>query len=331
MKTLRTILIATLAACASSGTVKSTGQLAEARKAYAEARASGAAAHAPDAFRAAADTLNEAELLHREDPGSNAEAHAAYLATRRAQVATARANTVTARTELEQRRARYTVIIQEHDAASRDELSSTSKELAHKNAALAQRDAELAKRNADFAAQNQQLDERNKALKDREAELAKTTEALEAEKQARAKLEAERDEAMTKLKEFASVVENERGTVITLGSELLFRSGESTLMPNAQAKLDKVATALKALETDQSLVIEGHADSRGSAEYNRRLSRDRADAVRAYLVTQGVGPDKVIAVGKGEEAPVASNTSAEGRANNRRVEIVISRSQSASK
>jgi outer membrane protein OmpA-like peptidoglycan-associated protein len=71
------------------------------------------------------------------------------------------------------------------------------------------------------------------------------------------------------------------------------------------------------------MVVEGHTDSQGSDDLNLKLSEDRAAAVRDYLVSRGVAADRLSAVGVGEKRPIADNTSAEGRANNRRVEIVI--------
>jgi outer membrane protein OmpA-like peptidoglycan-associated protein len=72
------------------------------------------------------------------------------------------------------------------------------------------------------------------------------------------------------------------------------------------------------------LEVEGHTDNVGSDEFNARLSEKRADTVRAYLVSQGVSPDTVIARGFGKTQPVASNDTASGRQQNRRVEVVVS-------
>ena len=71
------------------------------------------------------------------------------------------------------------------------------------------------------------------------------------------------------------------------------------------------------------IVVEGYTDSVGSDATNQKLSKDRAESVRAYLVSKGVPSEKITSVGKGEANPVASNDTPEGRANNRRVEIVV--------
>ena len=75
--------------------------------------------------------------------------------------------------------------------------------------------------------------------------------------------------------------------------------------------------------------VEGFTDSRGADDMNLKLSQDRANAVKDYLVSQGVKPEKVRAMGRGEANPVASNDTPEGRANNRRVEIVVQPSTTA--
>jgi outer membrane protein OmpA-like peptidoglycan-associated protein len=110
---------------------------------------------------------------------------------------------------------------------------------------------------------------------------------------------------------------------LTLSGEVLFKTGVAELLPVAEDRLDGVAQALKQLDASQKVVIEGHTDSRGSEESNERLSKERAEAVRDYLVKQGVSGAQLTAVGKGESEPIADNETAEGRANNRRVEIVI--------
>ncbi|HLM45177.1 MAG TPA: OmpA family protein, partial [Myxococcaceae bacterium] len=88
-------------------------------------------------------------------------------------------------------------------------------------------------------------------------------------------------------------------------------------------RLDEVAEALK--KTQSPLVIEGHTDSQGPEEVNEELSQLRAESVRDYLAEKGVDSARVRTTGLGESRPVASNKNPEGRANNRRVEIVIER------
>jgi len=129
--------------------------------------------------------------------------------------------------------------------------------------------------------------------------------------------------ALASLGEAAKVKDEERGTVITLDGSVFFASGKTTLLPIAEKKLDEVAKALNDTAADRTIVVEGHTDSNGSDSSNQKLSQDRADAVRSYLVTHGVKSEHITSVGKGESTPVASNDTAEGRANNRRVEIII--------
>ncbi len=117
--------------------------------------------------------------------------------------------------------------------------------------------------------------------------------------------------------------EEQRGTVITLSGSVLFATNQSTLLPIARQNLVSVANALKMTPEDRNIVVEGHTDSRGTDEHNMRLSHERASAVREFLVSQGVEPTRIQAVGRGESVPIADNSSPEGRANNRRVEIVI--------
>ncbi len=108
--------------------------------------------------------------------------------------------------------------------------------------------------------------------------------------------------------------------VLTLSGSVLFTSGSSTLLPAAQLKLNEVADVLTKQDPDSKMVVEGHTDSQGSASTNQELSQKRAQAVRDYLVSRGIAGDRVTAEGFGPSRPVANNGSAEGRADNRRVE-----------
>lgn len=170
--------------------------------------------------------------------------------------------------------------------------------------------------------QEQVLESKTKALK-------KTKEELDREQReaaaAKAQLEAVQSKlsaALKSLDELAQVKEESRGVVITLSGSVLFATGKHQLLDIAKTRLNEVAKAIKD-QGFKAIVVEGHTDSRGSESANEQLSLKRAEEVRAHLVSQGIPPNKITAVGRGEAAPVADNNTAEGRANNRRVELVI--------
>jgi outer membrane protein OmpA-like peptidoglycan-associated protein len=186
-------------------------------------------------------------------------------------------------------------------------------------------EAERKRAQADKDFRNNQLDTLNAT----KTEAEKTAMALENERRARAEAEKGRAEAekklslaMASLTEIAKVKEETRGVVITLSGSVLFATGKSTLLPIAQQKLAEVAKALKD-QGFKSLMVEGHTDAQGSADKNMVLSQQRADAVRMDLITHGIPSDKIRAMGIGSTRPVADNSTAEGRANNRRVEIIV--------
>jgi outer membrane protein OmpA-like peptidoglycan-associated protein len=116
--------------------------------------------------------------------------------------------------------------------------------------------------------------------------------------------------------------QTDRGMVLTLG-DVLFDTAQSTLKPGAGAVLDRVAGFLKQNEGTKVL-IEGHTDSRGGDAYNQQLSERRAQAVADGLAFRGVDRGRVEAVGRGKTLPVASNDTAAGQQQNRRVELVFS-------
>jgi outer membrane protein OmpA-like peptidoglycan-associated protein len=140
--------------------------------------------------------------------------------------------------------------------------------------------------------------------------------------QERAAREGAEARAAAALAQIAKVSQEKRGMVITLSGEVLFTSGRAELLPTARQKLSDVAKALKE-QGFKKLVVEGHTDSRGAPSQNEALSLRRAQAVRTYLVSEGIDSDKIDAVGNGSREPVADNATADGRANNRRVEIVV--------
>ncbi|RYZ95262.1 MAG: DUF4398 domain-containing protein [Moraxellaceae bacterium] len=119
----------------------------------------------------------------------------------------------------------------------------------------------------------------------------------------------------------------ERGLVVTLG-DVLFETDKSDLKQGAVANLAKLSAFLTQ-HPERTIAIEGHTDSVGSDDYNMSLSQRRANSVQQFLVGQGIAANRLTALGKGENFPVASNDSASGRQMNRRVEVIISNTQPA--
>lgn len=121
----------------------------------------------------------------------------------------------------------------------------------------------------------------------------------------------------------------ERGLVVTLG-DVLFATGRSELKGGAANNLGKLAAFLNQYQ-DRTVIIEGHTDNVGSEDSNSALSQRRADAVKSYLMKQGVGSARLNASGLGEGSPVAGNESATGRQQNRRVEVIIANTLTSSR
>ena len=155
------------------------------------------------------------------------------------------------------------------------------------------------------------------------AQLGTQTVALADETARRLDAEKRAKQAAEDLAKFATVKQEPRGMVITLSGSVLFASAKWELLPAAQMKLNEVATALTQEDPTSKMVVEGHTDSQGAASYNQDLSQHRAQAVRDYLVTRGIASDRISAQGFGPTRSVGDNASPEGRANNRRVEIVV--------
>ena len=277
-------------------------ELVEARAAYARAEKGPAAQMAPARLKLAKQALNSAELSYGAAPESEVRDRA-YIAVRRAEAAEAEAEADMAR--------------QRRERALR-ELASLSGVHAEKaRAELAAAGVQIDQANQQAMSERQRADEQS-----RRAQEANTN--LESERQARAQAEAQARQAMAELERMANVKRETRGLVITLSGQVLFVTDQATLLPAARTSLDSVVAALKGVTPETGkVVIEGHTDSTGARGYNLELSQKRAQAVRDYLVSHGVPGDLLTTQGLGPDRPVANNRSPEGRANNRRVEIVI--------
>jgi chemotaxis protein MotB len=124
-----------------------------------------------------------------------------------------------------------------------------------------------------------------------------------------------------------SVRMDDQGIVIVLSDDILFDSGKADIKTQAKPVLDDVAKVIRRKVPDKNIGITGHTDNvpikHSGWKSNWELGTARATNVLHYLVSKGVSPDRLSATGYGEHRPVASNATAEGRAKNRRVEIVI--------
>lgn len=155
---------------------------------------------------------------------------------------------------------------------------------------------------------------------DQKGDLANSRAQTESERQARLSAEQKTRDALMTIAGMKSE-QSERGLVLTLSGSVLFATGKSALLPTAKTRLDEAAKALQ--EDGRPMTIVGHTDSVGSDDANDKLSMARAESVRTYLVGRGLAAERVKAEGAGKARPIADNATAEGRANNRRVEIIL--------
>jgi outer membrane protein OmpA-like peptidoglycan-associated protein len=293
-----TIFVATLTiACATATPL----ELQHARVAYSRASAGPAAQMTPSDLHKAKTALDRAEQSFADDRDSQATIDFAYVAERTAQIAEAHAETALAEKRISKAKQELGERQGEIAKATQGALANTREQLGQAERGKAQQTQEA---NAERTAREQA---------DQKADASERKAAASEEKA------QEANAALARL----AAKEEERGMVITLSGSVLFRSNDTTLLPAAQTRLDQVAEALVA--KGQNVIIEGYTDSKGSQSSNMTLSQRRADAVRTYLISRGFPQDKILARGMGPDRPIADNTSTEGRANNRRVEIVIAK------
>jgi outer membrane protein OmpA-like peptidoglycan-associated protein len=300
MKTLQfMILVAFVALFAGCATV-APNELVNARSAYQQASQGPAAQLVPAELHKANVALDLAEQSFQKDPDSQETKDLAYVAQRKSEQAGA-LGAIAA------------------DKASKDEANVDFQK--KQTEIVKQGKQDLSNSEKQTAAARTELD-KNAAVK--EVQDKADAETAERAKQDLRDSEQRTADARAELAKLAAVKEDERGLIVILSGSVLFPSAKSTLLPSAQVKLNQVAKALLSIRA-RNLIVEGHTDSQGSEAYNQGLSQRRADAVRDYLVQHGYPADRIQSRGKGEGSPIADNASAEGRANNRRVEIIIER------
>ena len=130
------------------------------------------------------------------------------------------------------------------------------------------------------------------------------------------------DKQAAELQEIADTKRVEDGILVNVKSDLLFDTGSSQVKTKAGDQLVQLGNVLAKYKADR-IRVEGFTDSTGSAAFNDKLSRQRADAVREVLLSEGVKPDQILVFGYGESRPVASNSTPQGRQLNRRVDLII--------
>jgi outer membrane protein OmpA-like peptidoglycan-associated protein len=161
-------------------------------------------------------------------------------------------------------------------------------------------------------------------LQARDRETQRSAEQLGEARQAADAAQLRADSLETLLADL-KLKKTERGLVLTLG-DVLFETNQSTLQSGAYGTLDRLATALRE-KSGRKVLIEGHTDNVGSEDSNQQLSQRRARSVQSALTQRGVAGDQIMAVGKGESSPIASNDDAAGRQANRRVELIFTEDQ----
>ncbi len=192
--------------------------------------------------------------------------------------------------------------------------AARQKAMQEAEAARARAEAERAKAEAERKAREEALKQKDQAEADKMAALKQAELA-----------QKERLEMQEKLKglasEFAKVRQEKRGLVISL-SDILFDIDKATIQPGIAKNLEALAKILGEYP-DHKIQIEGHTDSTGSDEHNQLLSERRAIAVKNFLTNRNINPQQIESFGYGKTRPVATNSTPEGRQQNRRVDIII--------
>jgi outer membrane protein OmpA-like peptidoglycan-associated protein len=285
-----------LAGCQSTPPVNN--DLIAARDAVSKARSDPATAKsAAVELDRAGQALTRAEAAWANNRDNEETQHLAYLAKRRADIALA--------------------VGAQAQADERLQLAGAERERARLDARTREADvATQAARNAQANAQSAQANAQSAQADAQSAQM----QAEAARRQAAQ--EAERAAALERDLKSLQARNTQRGLVVTLG-DVLFASGSATLQPGAQRTVQQLAQVLQQYP-ERRVLIEGFTDSQGSDQMNLQLSQRRADAFRQALLSSGIASQRIEVRAHGEANPVADNSTAAGRQQNRRVEVLFS-------
>ena len=322
-------------------------ELFEARNAVRIAHIAAGDKYATSILTTADQQLAQAETAYRQKLGKAAVESAARETAQTAEEARVMAVKQRAEDEAQAQAAAEKKAAEEREAKARADAEAEAKrradaEAAQKQAETAKAEAEKMKAEAEAAAADaaRQKEAAEKATAEAvaqqqalAAETAKAQQAAAQSDQLRQQAEQMRQQAekekqelrarlLQQLNTILSTRDTARGLIANM-SDVLFKTGSFELLPGARERLAKVSGIVLAYPS-LHLQIEGHTDSVGTDDYNQTLSEKRADAVRDYLVQQGIAADSIEARGLGKTLPIASNETPEGRQQNRRVELVLS-------
>ena len=279
------------------------------------------AGYAPLAVGEAERAVRNAELASGDDLYRS---YLVYMADRRIQIARTRA-------EREQHEQILDKLEKEHSAmlikASQMEADQARQdaEQARLLVATTNEDAQRAREEREEALQKEAESARAAQLSAEEASQARRVADSRASEAEYARLEADlaskQVSSLTRQLENLQLRETESGVVVTLG-DVLFSSGQATLVEGGRSSLEEVVDLLQT-EPDKKIRVEGHTDSLGDADENLLLSEQRAKAVLEALVSMGVASDRISSLGMGEDFPISSNEDEDGRARNRRVDVIL--------
>jgi outer membrane protein OmpA-like peptidoglycan-associated protein len=319
--------------------------LYEARNAVRIAKWAGADVAAEESFQKASKLLEQAENYKTRKAGSKPIAMAAREAVQTAEDA----RLITRKRQAEERLAQERAASAdreaqanlatdraraEADASARgraqaeeiQRLESERRARAEAESAAAQTLAARTAMDAELAAQRAARDKEAAQNESERALRAASDQAEQARRitaeQAEREKQALRDKLAVQLNLILETRDSARGLIVNM-SDVLFDTAKYTLRPVAREKLAKLSGILLAYSS-LSLELEGHTDNVGTEEYNQQLSENRANSVRDYLIHEGIASSSVAARGFGEDQAIATNDTAAGRQENRRVELVVS-------
>jgi len=289
--------------------------LLEARNAVRIAKDAGAQQYAAAELQKAQDSLSRAEDYYRRKQGSGPIGTVAREATQTAE----EARVMTIKREQEEQAEKERQAAADREAQARADAQAQQAAAAQAQAQADQSQAQAAQ--AQQAQQQAELAQQQAAQQAQQAEQARQ-QAEQARQQAENDKTQMRARMLAQLNQVLQTKDSARGLIVNM-PDVLFDTGKSDLKSTARERLAKVAGILIAYP-DIHVEIDGYTDSTGSLEFNERLSQQRAEAVRSYLASQGVNLATITTQGFGPSQPIASNETASGRQQNRRVELVVS-------